>query len=299
LLDRYQAIDVVLAVLVFASAMTIPAGLLSRVRVLALRLGFVVIAAAAVLPLLAFALSRLLGPAALRDGVLAVGVAPAEVASVAITGIAGGEAGAAAVLLVASTLICIAVAGPVLSVFGGHGVSALHVLITLSLVVGVPLLAGLVLKRFAATSDRVGDGFQALAILAVVLLVWLVSGQVRLSPAYWALAGVLVALIVASAGIGLLLGWRLASAAKTGVVLSVSMRDFAVASGIAAAAFGPAAAAPLGIYGVLVMAWGALVALVANRRRRAALPPDWLLPGRLLPGRFPPGRFPAGGRPGR
>jgi predicted Na+-dependent transporter len=294
LLDRYQAIDVVLAVLVFASAMTIPAGLLSRVRVLALRLGFVVIAAAAVLPLLAFALSRLLGPAALRDGVLAVGVAPAEVASVAITGIAGGEAGAAAVLLVASTLICIAVAGPVLSVFGGHGVSALHVLITLSLVVGVPLLAGLVLKRFAATSDRVGDGFQALAILAVVLLVWLVSGQVRLSPAYWALAGVLVALIVASAGIGLLLGWRLASAAKTGVVLSVSMRDFAVASGIAAAAFGPATAAPLGIYGVLVMAWGALVALVANRRRRAALPP-----GRLLPGRFPPGRFPAGGRPGR
>jgi hypothetical protein len=190
---------------------------------------------------------------------------------------------------VASTLICIAVAGPVLSVFGGHGVSALHVLITLSLVVGVPLLAGLVLRRFAATSNRVGDGFQALAILAVVLLVWLVSGQVRLSPAYWALAGVLVALILASAGIGLLLGWRLGSAAKTGVVLSVSMRDFAVASGIAAAAFGPATAAPLGIYGVLVMAWGALVALVANRRRRAALPP-----GRLLPGRFPAGRSPAG-----
>jgi hypothetical protein len=46
------------------------------------------------------------------------------------------------------------------------------------------------------------------------------------------------------------------------------MRDFAVASGIAAAAFGPAAAAPLGIYGVLVMAWGALVARVVNRHRR-------------------------------
>jgi hypothetical protein len=46
----------------------------------------------------------------------------------------------------------------------------------------------------------------------------------------------------------------------------VSMRDFAVASGIAAAAFGSAATGPLGIYGVLVIAWGAVVA----RRRVAA-----------------------------
>ena len=184
LLDRHQAIDAVLALLVFASAMTVPAGVLSRVRALAARLGIAVIAAAAALPALAFALSRLLGPAALRDGVLAVGVAPAEVASVAITGIAGGEVGAAAVLLVASTLICVAVAGPILSVVGGHGVSAVHVLITLSLVVGLPLLAGLLVKRLMTAADRLDDGFQALAIVAVVVLVWLVSAQVRLSAAY-------------------------------------------------------------------------------------------------------------------
>ena len=173
-------------------------------------------------------------------------------------------------LLVASTLICVAVAGPILSLAGGHGVSAVHVLITLSLVVGVPLLAGLLLRRLAAAGGRAGDGFQALAIVAVVVLVWLVSGQVRLSAAYWALAGVLVVLIVASAAIGLLLGSRLEPASKTGIVLTVSMRDFAVASGIALAAFGPAAAAPLGIYGVLVMAWGALIARAASRSRRTA-----------------------------
>lgn len=266
-LDRHQAIDAVLAVLVFASALTVPTGVLSRVRALAPRLGIVVIAAAAALPVLAFALSRPLG-AALRDGVLAVGVSPAEVAAVAITGIAGGEAAAAAVLLVASTLVCVVVAGPILSVAGGHGVSAVHVLITLSLVVGVPLLAGLVLRQFLAAGDRVSDVGQVLAVVAVVVLVWLVSGQVRLSAAYWMLAGVLVALIAASAATGLLLARRLEPPARTAVLLTVSMRDFAVASGIAAAAFGPAAAAPLGIYGVLVMTWGALVARVANRRRR-------------------------------
>jgi predicted Na+-dependent transporter len=100
------------------------------------------------------------------------------------------------------------------------------------------------------------------------VLVWLVSAQVRLSAAYGMLVAVLVVLIVASAAIGLLLSWRLESPAATAVVLNVSMRDFAVASGIAAAAFGPAATAPLGIYGVLVMAGGALVARTVNRRRR-------------------------------
>jgi predicted Na+-dependent transporter len=273
LLDRHQAIGVMLAILVFASAMTVPAGVLHRVRALAPRLGLVVIATAVALPLLAFALSRLLGPGALRDGVLAVGVAPAEVASVAITGIAGGEVGAAAVLLVSSTLICVAVAGPILALAGGHGVSSVHVLISLVIVVGVPLVAGLSVKRLAATGERVDLGSQAVAIVAVIVLVWLVSGQVRVSAAYGTLLAVLVALILASATLGLLLGWRAEQRASASIVLTVSMRDFAVASGIAAAAFSPAAAAPLGLYGVLVMAWGALVARHLSRRTRRASSP--------------------------
>ena len=49
---------------------------------------------------------------------------------------------------------------------------------------------------------------------------------------------------------------------------SISMRDFAVAAGIAAAAFGPEAAAPLGLYGIIVMIWGTVV---ASRARRAVV----------------------------
>jgi hypothetical protein len=81
------------------------------------------------------------------------------------------------------------------------------------------------------------------------------------------LIGVLVALILAPALLGMLLAARLTPSARTSVVLNVSMRDFAMASGIAAAVFGPAAAAPLASYGVLVMAWGALVARPAGRPR--------------------------------
>ena len=46
------------------------------------------------------------------------------------------------------------------------------------------------------------------------------------------------------------------------------MRDFAVAAGIAASAFGIAAAAPLGIFGVMVLVFGALAVQASMRGRR-------------------------------
>jgi hypothetical protein len=47
------------------------------------------------------------------------------------------------------------------------------------------------------------------------------------------------------------------------------MRDFAIAAGLAAAAFGPAAAAPLGLYGILVLVWGTAMAGVLRQRTAA------------------------------
>ena len=44
------------------------------------------------------------------------------------------------------------------------------------------------------------------------------------------------------------------------------MRDFAVAAGIAASAFGAPAAAPLGIYGILVLVFGSAAVNLIRRR---------------------------------
>ena len=69
----------------------------------------------------------------------------------------------------------------------------------------------------------------------------------------------------------MILGWLLAIGAppaqRTAIVLPTAMRDFAVAAGIAVSAFGAAAAAPLGIYGLLVLIFGAAAVSVARRRR--------------------------------
>jgi len=65
---------------------------------------------------------------------------------------------------------------------------------------------------------------------------------------------------------GTVLAAGLPGGRATAVVLPVAMRDFAVAAGIAAAAFGPAAAAPLGAYGVLVLLGGSAVTMFTRRR---------------------------------
>jgi predicted Na+-dependent transporter len=49
------------------------------------------------------------------------------------------------------------------------------------------------------------------------------------------------------------------------------MRDFAVAAALATAAFGPQAAAPLGLYGIAVLVWG--TAAAGWLRRRPLGPP--------------------------
>jgi hypothetical protein len=67
------------------------------------------------------------------------------------------------------------------------------------------------------------------------------------------------------------------------LLLTTLMRDFAIAAGLAAAAFGPAAAAPLGLYGILVLVWGTAAA--------GRFPPPRRRPQNDSPIRPPPPRM--------
>jgi len=102
-------------------------------------------------------------------------------------------------------------------------------------------------------------------VLALLVLLWQVASQIRLDSAYTLVIVALVLFVAGSAALGLVLAAGAPPARVTAVLLPVAMRDFAVAAGIAAAAFGPAAAAPLGAYGVLVLLAGSAVTLTTRR----------------------------------
>jgi hypothetical protein len=200
---------------------------------------------------------------------------------------ARGEAAIAAGALIGSTVVAVAIAGPILALEAGHaGFSPGGVIANLALVVALPLAVGITLRASvrppagvrgeraptrvawrawsatgrALATPRAQRAASHVALAAVAALVALIASEVHLSAGYATVAAALVVFLLASAVIGRLLGLRAPRPVAAALLLTTSMRDFAIAAGLAAAAFGPAAAAPLGLYGILVLVWGTAAA---------------------------------------
>lgn len=269
-LTSHQGINVGLAVLVFATAVTIDPAALRRVRTTWRRLLVVLVVGITVLPCLSWSVSRLVAPGSLRDGILAVGLAPCEIASVATTVMAGGEAAFAGGILIGSTVATVGLSGLILGLeVSSVSIDPWHILVNLLLVVAVPLAAGLTLRALTPMGPRVERAAMVTVTVVVACLVAVIAAEIHFSSRYVPVAGALVVFLVASACVGWVLGRGARRPVSSAILLTTSMRDFAIAAGLAAAAFGPGAAAPLGLYGILVLVWGTAAAGTLRRRQRA------------------------------
>jgi predicted Na+-dependent transporter len=263
----HQGINILLAVLVFATAITIEPAALRRLTSAWPRLLSTLAVGITVLPALSWAVSRIVAAGSLRDGILTIGLAPCEIASVATTAMAAGEAALSAGILIGSTLITVAAAGPILALEAGHAsVRPGHIIASLALIVALPLAAGIALRTRVTLTAHAERAATTTAVFAVAALVALIAAEVHVSARYLVVALALLVFLAASALAGWLLGVRSARPAATAVLLTTSMRDFAIAAGLAAAAFGTAAAAPLGLYGIFVLVWGTAVAGFLRQR---------------------------------
>ena len=265
--DAADAILITLAVLVFSTGASMTFSEIGAIRAAGRRLAVVLAVTTVTLPVLAWLASRLVSGVALRGGILSAGVAPAEVASVALTGLAGGEVVLAAGLLAASTILTVLLAGPILSIAGAHSsASPLGLLATLALVVALPLVAGSAMRSLDPSGGREQAVIRVLGTVSLLVLLWEVASQLHLGASD---LRALLALLAYLAG-GIVLGWLLAIGAppgqRTAIVLPTAMRDFAVAAGIAASAFGAEATALLGLYGLLVLIFGTIAAYTVRRR---------------------------------
>lgn len=264
-LDVAGMVNPTLAVLVLTAGLTVDTAALPRVRQHGRRLVAVLVTTSVALPALAWMLGHLVsGPA--QGGILAAGVAPSEVASLGLASIAGGDAALAAGLLIGSSIVAVVVSGPILALLSGApGAHPGDLLATLGLVVGLPLVAGVSLRRLLVPARPVLlDWGRIVGTAALLVLLWEVAGEVQVQASYLAVVGALVGYLAGAGMLGWLLSRGLDERAGPAVLLPVAMRDFAVAAGIAATAFGPASVGPLGIYGLLVLLAGAIAA------RRAA-----------------------------
>jgi BASS family bile acid:Na+ symporter len=266
--------DLLLALLVLATALGIPWSELAALRARA-----TTVAVLSIVPLVALgAFASLLGHAFgtdTRDGLLAVGLSSSEVASGGLSALAGADA-TVALGAVTGSLILAALIGPAaigwLAGGHGHGGSG-HLLARFALVVLAPLAAGVALRTVRATGDRVAryDGERdGIAALAVAVLVYASLSGTRGAHG---LGSALVASVAFCAG-SALLAWlwhaRLAPSAAVAApgALAIGMRDFAVAAALATQAFGTRAAVVPGVYGVVMLVAGTAFVTSTRRRRR-------------------------------
>jgi BASS family bile acid:Na+ symporter len=257
--------DLLLALLVLATALGISFADLARLREHARA---VVILSLAPLPVLvgaAWLLGRPFAPL-VRDGLLAVGLSSAEVASVGLVALAGADA-TIALGVVTGSLVLAALVGPVaigwLSGSVVH-VSSGHLLARFALVVIVPLVVGVAVRSRGAFARRlveVDAEREGVAALTVAVLVYAAlsgtHGAHHLGAALLASVAFL-AVCVCLAELWRRLDGRRASAVPG--AFTIAMRDFAVAAALATQAFGTAAGAVPGVYGVVMLVAAAIAA---------------------------------------
>jgi BASS family bile acid:Na+ symporter len=259
--------DILLAALVLVTALDIDPRRLLGIGERARALLFLAIVPLLALGAGAWALAHLAhGPE--RDGTLALGLAPAEVASVGLIGLMGGASELAVAVLAVSMALSAAIGPPALVLLGhsSHGASAGPLIARFALVVIAPLAAGLWLRGALPGLARRERALSALSSLIVVALIFaaLSATHAGLGTAVLvSLAFLAVSSLVAGAAV-----WGFGHRIDPSLVLTIGMRDFAVAAALAAAAFGDRAAQVAGVYGTLMLIAGATATSMARRRRR-------------------------------
>lgn len=250
----------VLAVMIGAMGLTLSIDAFRRVRAPALaRLLGLHLAVV----LLAYGAARLLalGPAATL-GFVVLGAVTPELTSPVMTHLARGDTALATTVLVLAGLASVATVPGWSALLVGEAVpfDPLAMLSPLLLAVVLPVLAALALRhRFPDPVRRHEDAYPAVSALMVVVVMALVAAanaDVVLAAPAGLLPVLAAALVLLVAGFAL--GWSGAAgldpAERRASLMSVGMRDFAVAAGVVLAAGLPAEAAlPAVLFGVIEM----------------------------------------------
>lgn len=265
--------DLLLALLVLVTALGISARDLSGLRRHAGTIGALSVGPLVVLGAVGWALGHAFG-ADTRHGLLAVGLASSEVASVGLVALAGADS-ALALGVVTGSLVVSALAGPVaIGWLGGHAAGAdggsAHLLARFALVVLAPLAAGVAIRTRLPrlrTVDPERDGVAALTVAALVYAA--LSGT---DHAHGVAQALLAAIAFLAISVLLAELWRRRAPAPAAAVpgaLTIAMRDFAVAAALATQAFGARAGILPGVYGVIMLLTGSVAAGRASRARLA------------------------------
>ncbi|MFB6192323.1 MAG: bile acid:sodium symporter family protein [Haloarculaceae archaeon] len=211
---------------------------------------------------LAYALALALGVGpALTAGFVVLGAVTPELVTPTMTALSGGDTALATVVLVTVGVASLALVPGFVRLFvGDAGVDPTRIVETLAVAVVGPMAAAVAARaRFPERVGRHDDRYPGVSALAVVAVIGIVTaanaGVVRDNAGLLApVAAGAVALNLGGYAAGYAAGRPFDRATRIAAILSVGMRDFAVAAAlVVAAGFPPLASLPAVAFGVVEM----------------------------------------------
>jgi BASS family bile acid:Na+ symporter len=229
-----------------------------------------------VMPLLAFALSKLFAlDEALMVGVILVGCCPGGTASNVITYLAKGDLALSVGMTAVSTLLAPLLTPLLVLLFAGRAVdvNVVGMLLSILWVVILPIALGLLARRlWPAVSQHTSDYLPAISSLAICVIVMIViaAGAGRLLSGGAVVVAVVVLHNVCGLGLGYLTGWMLGldKAKRRAICIEVGMQNSGLATSLATIHFAsmPMAAIPGAIFSVWHNISGAVLARIFARK---------------------------------
>lgn len=266
-----RASPVILAVMIGSISLTLP---LDRFRRIEARTLGLVLAGHATMPFLAFGVARGFGlPPDLTVGFVVLGAVTPELVTPVMTELADGDTALATAVLVVAGIGSVGfVPAAVALLVGGADVPTAPIVEQLLVAVVVPMLAAVGARaRYPGRVGQYDHYYPAVSAIMVVLIIGGVTaanaGVVRSNLSLLAAVGAGATLLNALGyGVGFLAAGRSARPTRIASVLSVGMRDFAVAAALVIAAGLPASASlPAVAFGVVEMVTSAGLARLTRR----------------------------------
>lgn len=212
-----------------------------------------------VMPLIAFAIAKLLNlPAELAAGLVLLGCVPGGTASNVMVFLAKGNVPLSIAMTSVSTLLAPIMTPLLLLLLAGQWmpVDAVSMFMSIVQVIIVPIVLGLVIKRFFPVA--VEKSLKVLPLISVAAIITIVAAVVSGNAGTIATSGLLIfTAVMLHNGFGLLLGYFAGKAIgqdevnRRAIAIEVGMQNSGLGVALATAHFGPLAALP----SVLAAAW--------------------------------------------
>ena len=215
------------------------------------------------MPLLAFAVARILGLSpTLTAGFVVVGAVTPELVTPTMTELGGGDTALATVVLVVVSFGTLGLVPGVITLLLGSSVTVDPLVVVEQLVLAVVLPMSLAVGVRSRWPDRIGaydEIYPSIAGLMVVLIIGIVvAANASLVRTIGGRSFPVIVGAVALNGLGYTAGWlvgrNFTRGERIAATLSVGMRDFAVAAALlVSAGFPTAATLPAVVFGIIEM----------------------------------------------